>query len=320
MKKVKCFTLCGLIVTVTFLLGYGWLSLITYNCSNITLKQVSLNISDDMSLLYELVKHTTWIADTQYITQRQFELNNPTNDIFRSYAANYPCFWGESFAWNNKSPNSHRKHPMDGGKFLCGVQFLHKPCVVYSFGCHRNYVFEYAYGLSDKCAIYTFDPFNKPTKSDMEQLELLPNFQFYPWGLSNVNNYTRNMYRLNRIMRALNHTHIDILKMDIEGWEFPVFYSLDKLNKWPSIGQIQVEIHTRKRKVFGKMKNVVNDINRTRQRLGDMIELFERHNFRIFHVEPNGMHHQYLAEYALIQKDWRPHIKNYISHSSNSLT
>eukprot|EP01084_Bolivina_argentea_P129782 229170_1 len=181
-----------LLSTVMFILGYIWFNntfMMTSNYSNITTEQFAFKTSDDISLLYELVNDTTWIAEKQYITQRQFELNNPTNDIFASYPANYPCFWGESFAWNNKSPNvdPNGTNAMDGGKWLCGVTFLQQPCIVYSFGCYRNYLFEYAYGLPDKCSIYTFDPFDKPSKSDMEQLELLPNFQFFPWGLSDVN-------------------------------------------------------------------------------------------------------------------------------------
>eukprot|EP01084_Bolivina_argentea_P129781 229168_1 len=127
-----------LISTVMFTLGYIWLNnrtdinrttsiiMMTSNYSNIP-------VSDDISLLYELANDTTWIAEKQYITQRQFELNNPSDDIFASYAANYPCFWGESFAWNNKSPNGN-PNKMDGGKWLCGVTFLQQPCIVYSFG------------------------------------------------------------------------------------------------------------------------------------------------------------------------------------------
>eukprot|EP01084_Bolivina_argentea_P155671 271281_1 len=303
-----------LIFTIIFLLAYGWFNKINPTSFMIPHEQVSLKLSNDISLLYELADRTTWIAEKQYTSQRQFKSKISTPDIFQSYGANYPCFWGESFSWNNKSPQGwYPNYPMDGGKWTCGIQFLEQPCVVYSFGCHHNYLFEYAYGLPDKCAIYTFDPFHKPSETDLEQLELLPNFQFFPWGLSWFNKHKKKLYTLNTIMSLLNHTHIDILKIDIEGGEFAVFHSLDKLNEWPSIGQMEIEIHTNLRKkyerAFGKIKK--NGVMATKQRLGNIIELFEKHNFRIFHSEPNVMHQNVLAEYAFIQKDWRPHIKNY---------
>eukprot|EP01084_Bolivina_argentea_P155669 271276_1 len=309
-----------LIFTIIFLLAYGWFNKINPTSFMIPHEQVSLKLSNDISLLYELADRTTWIAEKQYTSQRQFKSKISTPDIFQSYGANYPCFWGESFSWNNKSPQGwYPNYPMDGGKWTCGIQFLEQPCIVYSFGCHHNYLFEYAYGLPDKCAIYTFDPFNQsqPSKSEMKQLKLLPNFQFYPWGVSDVNDYENNMYRLSTIMSLLNHTHIDILKVDIEGWEFPVFHSLDKLNEWPSIGQIQVEIHTEMAQfhyqAFGKMSQYAKKgVNVNKQRLSDIIDIFEKHNFRIFHFEANDDDPYEVAEYAMIQKDWRPHIKHYI--------
>eukprot|EP01084_Bolivina_argentea_P267022 453136_1 len=289
-------------------------------------KQTSKAINtSNLSHFYSLANSNTDIADQQYFAQRQRELL--LTDALDSYSANFPCFWGESWIdSNNINMNKKNSELNDGGKWGCGIHLIQKPCIIYSFGSFNNFKFEY--GINEitnyKCDIYIFDPFHYPSDETIENLENL-NIHFYKWGVSGINNETANIYTLERIMTLLNHTFIDVLKIDIEGFEYPTFYHLDKQNVWPSIGQILIETHTADdnrylwNESFGSdpeyyVNNNTNFDQVTRKdMLGSLIETFEKHNFRIFHRETNMVfiRMRIYCEYALIQRNWRPHIKHY---------
>jgi hypothetical protein len=74
---------------------------------------------------------------------------------------------------------------------------------------------------------------------------------------------------LSTIMRELNHTHIDILKMDIEGAEYAVLKNI--VNSDVSIGQILVEFHHR----FPQVS--IKETIRT-------VEMLQKHGYQLFHV------------------------------------
>eukprot|EP01084_Bolivina_argentea_P178043 307812_1 len=190
----------------------------------------------------------------------------------------------------------------DGGKWCCGIHLIKDPCIVYSFGSSNNFAFEYGIlNLLPQCNIYTFDPFKiGPLKYGYNILdEYKDRITYQWWGISGIDNPDKNMYTLPTIMKMLNHSHIDVLKIDVEGAEFEAFNYLKKSNDtFPSIGQLQIELH---------MKSY-NNLERRMDVLTELFDMLESHNLRIFHREA---HTENSAEFALIQKNWKPHLKLY---------
>ena len=61
---------------------------------------------------------------------------------------------------------------------------------------------------------------------------------------------------LSEMMSFLNHTYIDVLKMDIEGFEFQ-FLKNEGLHLFHRIGQLQVELHVKRSKGFFAKKQLI---------------------------------------------------------------
>jgi hypothetical protein len=100
-------------------------------------------------------------------------------------------------------------------------------------------------------------------------------------------------------MAELGHTHIDILKMDIEGAEWDVL--TDDSKPLPSIGQLLVEVHEQREKTVA-------------QRVSSLTALFnnlEANGLRLFHQQINARYDIHCIEYAFIQQLWRPDRKTY---------
>lgn len=147
---------------------------------------------------------------------------------------------------------------------------LNKSSIVYSFGVGEDISFDL--GLIDKynCQIFAFDPTPKSINWISDR-SLPSNFKFFPYGIhsetgdvvfnlpknkdfvsgsiirqSNVDIYNSiqvHMKCLDDIILDLQHTEIDILKIDIEGSEYQVLDSI--LNSNVKINQILIEIHER---------------------------------------------------------------------------
>ena len=99
----------------------------------------------------------------------------------------------------------------------------------------------YKYGLSDKDCIKNFyAPKNKDHVS----------YSTYRNDQSNESIFDVQFYCLNSIMTKLNHDHIDLLKLDIEGEEFNVLEDIINSHLRPK--QILVEFHPEKSSIFIK--------------------------------------------------------------------
>lgn len=80
---------------------------------------------------------------------------------------------------------------------------------------------------------------------------LLRRAHFKPYGLAGTNAHgaddVNKMYTLQSLMALNGHSHIDILKIDIESWEFETLNALIKSyvdeDKPLPFGQLQLEIH-----------------------------------------------------------------------------
>ena len=188
----------------------------------------------------------------------------------------------------------------DGGKWVCSKHaLLSMPgCTVYSVGSNGDTSFEQAILSETACEVHTFDPTLNDTTAD--SVRAVPGVHFQGIGLANVDGEqvfktkSKPVKTLHTIMATLNHTWIDVLKVDIEGHEWPILNGwLEAYDVLP-FTQLLIELH---------LKNQTEAI-RTLQGL---------HNkgMRAFHVEENnycdvcrGM----LYEFAFIQVDGNGHI------------
>lgn len=144
--------------------------------------------------------------------------------------------------------------------------------IVYSFGIGEDLSFSERLMLNIKPQIYAYDPTPRAIEY-VKQHSLFQNelFHFFPFGLSDKDetssfflpsndshdcsgsaihcNHLKGeridveMKCLNTIIRENRHTHIDLLKLDIEGSEFEVINSLKECTV--PINQICLEIHDR---------------------------------------------------------------------------
>uniref|UniRef100_A0A7E4USE7 Methyltranfer_dom domain-containing protein n=1 Tax=Panagrellus redivivus TaxID=6233 RepID=A0A7E4USE7_PANRE len=129
----------------------------------------------------------------------------------------------------------------DGGKWICGPQFItdwdHK-CVLYSFGINRDPSFETEiHNVTEgKCDIVAVDMNKYPYPT--EQLASI-NAQYIETAISSKT--TNKSITVTDLMKKMNHDHIDVLKMDIEGYEYDVADEVFGLG----ICQMMVELHTK---------------------------------------------------------------------------
>ena len=156
----------------------------------------------------------------------------------------------------------------DYGGFYVNPDILNEDSIVYSFGIGEDISFDSRVIGSHKCQVFGFDPTPKSIKW-VENQTLPAGFHFYPWGIAkhsgpaefmlpkNPDHVSGSMVALKGvnpsdkivvemrsmkdILKQTGHTHIDILKMDIEGAEYDVIE--DVLNCGATISQMCVEFH-----------------------------------------------------------------------------
>lgn len=155
------------------------------------------------------------------------------------------------------------------GGWEVAAEYLPENPIVYSFGVGEDVSFDIDIIQNYNAKVWAFDPTPKSIKWVSEQ-NLPEDFRFFEFGISDKDETEKfylprnddyvsgsvikddrlksepievEMHRLSTTMKLLNHDHIDILKMDIEGSEFKVIP--DILNENIRIGQICVEVHGR---------------------------------------------------------------------------
>lgn len=204
----------------------------------------------------------------------------------------------------------------DGGKWVCGIsRVAEKPdCIVYSFGINLESSFEAEIlANTDHCQIWGYDfsvksfgpeiPFNRAHRTHFSAVGLAG---------SDKPHEDPPMFTLESLMRKNGHTHIDILKIDIEGWEFETITTLltpyITSGKPLPFGQLQLEIHI---------------WNKSFAEYLEWWEKLEAAGLRPFWTEPNLVYQNYnkktntadLAEYSFLNikgdnvfiKDPKPH-------------
>mmetsp|Transcript_8003 Transcript_8003/g.11644 ORF Transcript_8003/g.11644 Transcript_8003/m.11644 type:complete len:357 (+) Transcript_8003:34-1104(+) len=219
--------------------------------SNPYIESLNTSLSDIAFQAKEWLSH----MDTHLMKARQPEMLMNTHARFFPFEAmsdcEQACVGGSCGA--------------DASKIVCGMgqlQFLNeKKCVVYSIGGNNKWQFELGILRSTSCQVYTFDCTGSKSRFRKPQDDRL-SFHHICLGAASqpapgfADNCTQGIcgpiMTLQEIQKMLGHNQIDLLKMDIEGYEWPIFESWPELsdNEADSIGfvlpmQILVEIHYR---------------------------------------------------------------------------
>ncbi|XP_071152343.1 probable methyltransferase-like protein 24 isoform X2 [Mytilus edulis] len=133
---------------------------------------------------------------------------------------------------------------------------VRKPCLVYSFGINYDFRFDDEMAILG-CEVHSFDPSMGNTEKHIRKSGV----HFYPIGIGGKSNdaviprmdqYTKKhpkkMWKvrtLRQIMESLGHEdrHLDILKIDIESYEWEVLRNILSDNLASRIRQLNIEYH-----------------------------------------------------------------------------
>lgn len=179
----------------------------------------------------------------------------------------------------------------DGGKWVCGISRVEdKPdCVVYSVGINQDSSFEADLLVNTRhCKVWGYDFSVKGFATQIPYSER-GRTEFHPFGLAGFDKPASGkepaMYTLKSLMSMNGHEFIDILKVDIEGWEFDTITAMIKsyveLGKPLPFGQLQLEIHAWDKSFEQFLK---------------WWEGLEESGLRPFWTEPNMVYVNYAAE------------------------
>ncbi len=220
------------------------------------------------TLLYNVLKNIYWFIKVKYRILTGTEINSKIQ-------TKIPVKWfGDETT----------------GFYACS-EFLSDKSIVYSFGIGDNISFDIALMKQFNCSVFGFDPTPKSVQFIADQnYESKYKFKFFPFGLFNYDGMLTFFMPANSehvscsveekmdgamadtqvqvpvksfgtIVKELNHTKIDVLKMDIEASEYKVID--DILNSEIEIKQILIEFHHRFANVgINKTKAVIEKLNR----------------------------------------------------------
>lgn len=157
----------------------------------------------------------------------------------------------------------------DTSKIICGADTLREDpsCIIYSIGGNNNWEFEERVYDMTPCQIHTFDC-TGPISRFRPPARIADRHTFHHVCLATVNvakaehpelvkhvapdfSVVGAVETLQRMQERLQHTRLDLLKLDIEGYEWPIFESWPELNDIEKSSkvtlpmQILVEIHYR---------------------------------------------------------------------------
>ncbi|KXJ88515.1 methyltransferase domain-domain-containing protein [Microdochium bolleyi] len=140
----------------------------------------------------------------------------------------------------------------DGGKWICGLELLEElpapktpespsPCVVYSFGINTESSFEDALLSRTKgCEIWGYDfSVNDFGPQLNRSADYVSRAHFNKAGIAGVTDTKKKppFYSIQDLLKKNGHDHIDVLKMDIEGFEFDTMRSIIDAFRMPGKGK-----------------------------------------------------------------------------------
>lgn len=176
----------------------------------------------------------------------------------------YPCYGEERIGlWG------------EGGKWVCRPEELNHKSVVYSIGSQGETSFEEDIFALVGAVTFTFDPSLR--SGQQEYMDNLPFLNFNNMGLWNETNKKIRVGSISDIMSALNHTFIDVFKIDCEGCETIVLeIILEALGPYKSGGKV----------LFGQVLMEFHHLQ-VPEKTARAYFIMEALGYRLFHVEPN---------------------------------
>ncbi|CAI7871294.1 unnamed protein product [Closterium sp. NIES-54] len=180
----------------------------------------------------------------------------------------------------------------DGGKWTCLLPgAIQKNPIVYSIGSFGQYSFEDSiYKILD-VQPHTFDPFLVPTTA--ARMQNVSCLHFHPIGLSansELQNYTAKFptmqfMTLEGIMQLLNHSYVDIFKIDCEGCEEALIPEIGEANG-NAAAQLSVHGGTLP---FGQILVEFHKMNLPQVTL-PLVYTLEKLGYRMFSIEYRNSH------------------------------
>eukprot|EP00755_Sulcionema_specki_P035547 Sspe_Gene.105098::Locus_82145_Transcript_1_2_Confidence_0.750_Length_1646::g.105098::m.105098 len=135
----------------------------------------------------------------------------------------------------------------DGGKWVCGS--LSPPCLIYSFGVRDDVSFEVEAATMWGCTVRAFDPtisrpppeFRSITNGTFARIGMGPKDGVWEGCGMTRRAESCKVRRLQTLMAEYGDTHIDLLKVDIDGAEWEVFKGLEGAAL--PFDQLLIELH-----------------------------------------------------------------------------
>jgi len=142
---------------------------------------------------------------------------------------------------------------------VCGINYLStldddEDCVIYAIGSNNVWEFEEDLLLRTNCEIHTFDCTGRRDRYDKVPDHENHHFHHICLGAQNVAgiggdvpqcNYKKKLcgdtWTLAKIQQHLGHGKVDLLKLDIEGWEWPIFDTPHTDASMPM--EVLIEVH-----------------------------------------------------------------------------
>ena len=192
----------------------------------------------------------------------------------------------------------------DGGKWVSDPQALRTGTVVYSFGAGDDISFDAEMAGLYGCEVHCFDPTPSVERNFAHCRPGQPvgkgTFCFHAVGLGPVSldadkaddlvleEQKCKVKRLSEIAAELRHTHVDILKMDIEGGEMAALTEIVTSGTLArlKVKQLLVEFHLWDDDFWGSFVNVIS--------------ILREQGFLIFRKEFNPMDSKRCAEFSFL--------------------
>ena len=271
------------------------------------------------------------LSELYFQNQLQGRNREPALHSYTLIEANYPCLYGVTPVGQDDKASAQ-----DGHKFACGIHHIKSRPIVYSFGSNRQQDFEKSILFYRPDAlVYTFE-----IKANKLPNERDPNIVYTVVGLGPTSEGPVKMMLVHEIMKMLNHTYVDVLKIDIEGGEHP-WVKAEPTETFTRIGQLLLEVHN-----FSPGNILIEDFNQKRaislhlllnmapyssrysanyshvNRLNfsnicildggglstknviDFVESLEQRELRIFNREMNLQGRHCCCEFAMIRRNW----------------
>jgi Methyltransferase domain len=135
----------------------------------------------------------------------------------------------------------------DESKLICGINKLVEGCIIYSFGGNNQWSFELDLLIKTPCTIHTFDCTGPKQRFEIPDSRI--HFHHICIGAKHEekpddclnSEKCGEVMTLREIINYLNHSNVDIIKLDVEGFEISILNSWKSEDTLPS--QVLMELH-----------------------------------------------------------------------------